>query len=248
MPNLFVIAGPNGAGKSTSAPELLRGARRVDEFVNADVIAKETNVSDIAAGRMTLHRLTELANARKDVAFETTLSSHMLLPRIRAMQQTGYLFHLVFFWIPDADLAVQRVAARVRSGGHAIPEEVIRRRYERGLVNFFNAYAPAADSWLLVDNTGRPPPRRIAWRDVGDRIYVGDNPLWTKLSARYMKPHVEEQKAQPAPERAFTSEELIDAIDRAVRAALARHKALGQSVVVWRDGKIVWVTPEEIEL
>src|SRR5216110_915046 len=77
MPNLFVIAGPNGAGKSTSAPELLTGARRVDEFVNADVIAKETNVSDVAAGRMTLHRLTELANARKDVAFETTLSGHL---------------------------------------------------------------------------------------------------------------------------------------------------------------------------
>ena len=116
MPNLFVIAGPNGAGKSTSAPELLTGARRVDEFVNADVIASERGVSDIEAG--------------------------------------------------------QRVAARVRSGGHAIPEEVIRRRYERGLVNFFNAYAPAADSWILVDNTGRPPPRRIAWRNVGDRIYV----------------------------------------------------------------------------
>lgn len=192
MPNLFVIAGPNGAGKSTSAPELLTGARRVDEFVNADVIASERGVSDIEAG--------------------------------------------------------QRVAARVRSGGHAIPEEVIRRRYERGLVNFFNAYAPAADSWILVDNTGRPPPRRIAWRNVGDRIYVGDNPAWTKLSARYMKPHVEEQKARLAPERAFTSEDLIDAIDRAVRAALARHKALGQSVVVWRDGKVVWLTPEEIEL
>ena len=192
MPNLFVIAGPNGAGKSTSAPELLTGARRVDEIVNADVIASERGVSDIEAG--------------------------------------------------------QRVAARVRSGGHAIPEEVIRRRYERGLVNFFNAYAPAADSWILVDNTGRPPPRRIAWRNVGDRIYVGDNPAWTKLSARYMKPHVEEQKARLAPERAFTSEDLIDAIDRAVRAALARHKALGQSVVVWRDGKVVWLTPEEIEL
>ena len=115
-------------------------------------------------------------------------------------------------------------------------------------MNFFNTYVPAADSWVLVDNTGRPPPRRIAWRDVGDRIYVGDNPLWTKLSARYMKPHVEEQKARPAPERAFTSEDLIDAIDRAVRAALARHKALGQSIVAWRDGKIVWLAPEEIEL
>jgi len=248
MPNLFVIAGPNGAGKSTSAPELLTGARRVDEFVNADVIASERGVSDIEAGRITLRRLAELAKESRDMAFETTLASQLLLPRIRAMQQTGYLFHLVFFWIPDADLAVQRVAARVRSGGHAIPEEVIRRRYERGLVNFFNAYAPAADSWILVDNTGWPPPRRIAWRNVGDRIYVGDNPAWTKLSARYMKPHVEEQKARLAPERAFTSEDLIDAIDRAVRAALARHKALGQSVVVWRDGKVVWLTPEEIEL
>ncbi len=156
MPNLFVIAGPNGAGKSTSAPELLTGARRVDEFVNADVIASERGVSDIEAGRIMLRRLTELAKERREMAFETTLSSHLLLPRIRAMQQTGYLFHLVFFWIPDADLAVQRVAARVRSGGHAIPEEVIRRRYERGLVNFFNTYVPAADSWVLVDNTGRP--------------------------------------------------------------------------------------------
>src|SRR2546426_11882673 len=103
-------------------------------------------------------------------AFETTLSSHLLLPRIRAMQQAGYLFHLVFLWIPHADLAVQRVAARVRSGGHAIQEEVIRRRYERGLVNFFNAYAPAADSWLLVDKhrTAAAEAHRLARRWLPD--------------------------------------------------------------------------------
>ena len=145
MPNLFVIAGPNGAGKSTSAPELLTGARRVDEFVNADVIASERCVSDIEAGRITLRRLTELAKERRDMAFETTLSSHLLLTRIRAMQQAGYLFHLVFFWIPDADLAVQRVAARVlgllqmgvrargpRAGGLAGPG-AIGRRVEVGI-------------------------------------------------------------------------------------------------------------------
>src|SRR5256885_518076 len=114
MPNLFVIAGPNGAGKSTSAPELLTGARRVDEFVNADVIARETNVSDIAAGRMTLHRLTELANARKDVAFETTLSGHLLLPRIRSMQRKGYLFHLIFFWLPSAASRISSTITRRR--------------------------------------------------------------------------------------------------------------------------------------
>ena len=100
MPNLFVIAGPNGAGKSTSAPELLTGARRVDEFVNADVIASERGVSDIEAGRITLRRLTELAEARRDMAFETTLSSRLLLPRIRSMQAAGYLFHLFFFLAP----------------------------------------------------------------------------------------------------------------------------------------------------
>src|SRR5256885_871911 len=100
MPNLFVIAGPNGAGKSTSAPELLTGARRVDEFVNADVIASERGVSDIEAGRITLQRLTELAQARRDMAFETTLSSHLLLPRIRSIQAAGYLFHLFFFLAP----------------------------------------------------------------------------------------------------------------------------------------------------
>ncbi len=92
MPNLFLIAGPNGAGKSTSAPELLSGARRVTEFVNADVIAKAHGVSEIQAGRITLNRLTALAAARQDMAFETTLASPLLLPRIRSMQASATTF------------------------------------------------------------------------------------------------------------------------------------------------------------
>jgi predicted ABC-type ATPase len=82
MPNLFVLAGANGAGKSTSAPEILSGTRKVDEFVNADVIAKDEGVSEIEAGRRTLARLEALARARRDMAFETTLASRTLLPRI----------------------------------------------------------------------------------------------------------------------------------------------------------------------
>jgi predicted ABC-type ATPase len=246
MPNLFVIAGPNGAGKSTSAPELLTGHRRVSEFVNADVIAKERGVSEIQAGRITLNRLTALAEARQDMAFETTLASHFLLPRIRSMQALGYRFHLFFLWLPNADTAVKRVASRVASGGHNIPEEVIRRRYERGLENFFNHYSPAADSWTLFDNAALPPARRIAWRDVGKAVRIGDNGLWRQLVTRYMKPHVEQQ-AVAAPEKLWTSEDLLDAVNRGVRAALKRHKELGQSVVVWRDEKIVTLKPEEID-
>ena len=72
------------------------------------------------------------------------------------MQRTGYLFHLSFFWLPSADMAIERVARRVAAGGHAIPEDVIRRRYERGLDNLFNAYLLAADTWVLMNNTSRP--------------------------------------------------------------------------------------------
>lgn len=249
MPNFFLIAGPNGAGKSTSAPEILTGVRRVAEFVNADVIQRERSVSEIEAGRITLARLDELGAARKDMAFETTLASQGLLPRIRRLQAAGYSFHLIFFWLPNADMAVERVAARVRSGGHHIPEETIRRRYERGLDNFFNLYVPVADTWVLMNNTIQPAPR-IAWGEVGGRLSVRDNRLWTELAARYMKPKpkAEEEKAASYRDPGWTSDDIEAAVNRAVTAALRRHKERGESVVIWRDGKIVWLKPEEIEV
>jgi predicted ABC-type ATPase len=255
MPKFFIIAGPNGAGKSTSAPELLSGPGHVDEFVNADVIAKEEGLSDIAAGRQTLERLDGLAREACDIAFETTLSSRSLLGRIRAMQTQGYRCHLTFFWLPSAEMAVQRVAKRVAAGGHSIPEEVIRRRYERGLENFFGDYEAVVDSWAMINNAMTPPDNRIAWRHVGERIVVADNRLWTQLASRYMKPRAEQPPAAPEIAvteadiaAAFSSERILHAVNKAVTAALRRHKALGQSVVIWRDGKIVELKPEEIDV
>jgi hypothetical protein len=63
-----------------------------------------------------------------------------------------------------------------------------------------------------------------------------------------MKPRVEQQEAVAAPEKLWTSEDLLDAVNRAVHAALKRHKELSQSVVIWRNGKIVTLKPEEIEV
>lgn len=254
MPNLFILAGPNGAGKSTSAPGILVGERQVDEFVNADVIARDEGLSDIAAGRQTLARLEALAAARRDIAFETTLASRMLLPRIQTMQATGYGFHLTFFWLPSADMAVARVAKRVASGGHSIPEDVIRRRYERGLDNFFNTYSPAADSWVLVNNTSRPG-RPVAWRKVGAGVQVLDNALWNQLLGRYMKPRAEQPQvvvgdaeAMARLRKVFDPEDIMDGINRAVTEALRSHKERGESIVIWRDGQIVTLKPEEIDV
>jgi predicted ABC-type ATPase len=247
MPNLFVIAGPNGAGKSTSAPELLTGARAVADFVNADVIQKEQGLSEVEAGRLTLERLDVLSEARSDIAFETTLASKSLLTRIRRMQSWGYRFHLYFFWLPNPDMAVARVAKRVAAGGHHIPEDVIRRRYERGLQNFFNDYLPFADTWVLMNNTSHPGVR-VAYRDIGGPVVVRYSPLWNRLAAEFMKPRAEEERVFPHPDQPWTSQDIEDAVNRAVAAAYKRHKERGESIVIWRDGKIVHVQPEEIDV
>src|SRR5688572_9063273 len=126
MPTLFVLAAPNGAGKSTTARLILTEERTVAEFVNADVVQAEHGVSDTEAGRMALRRLVELTAARRDMAFETTLASASLKGRIAAMRDLGYLLHLIYVWLPTADMAVKRVAARVASGGHSIPENIVR--------------------------------------------------------------------------------------------------------------------------
>ena len=249
MPNLFVIAGPNGAGKSTSAPLLLTGSRHVAAFVNADDIAVSENVGEIEAGRIMLRRLDELARDGQDFAIETTLASRSLRPRIEALREAGYFFHLTYVWLPSADMAVQRVAARVRAGGHAIPEPVIRRRYERGLHNFFNLYMPIADAWQMVDNSSCDKRRPIAMRNPGGPIRVDDPELWQRLSRGAMKPvQKAEQQGPSAYAAQFNGDEVIEAMDLAVREAIARHKALGQSIVIWRDGKVVIVPPEEIEI
>jgi len=249
VPNLFVIAGPNGAGKSTSAPKLLTGSRQVAAFVNADDIAVSEKVGEIEAGRIMLGRLDELARLRQDFAIETTLASRSLCPRIDALREIGYFFHLTYVWLQSADMAVQRVAARVRAGGHAIPEPVVRRRYERGLDNFFNLYMPIADEWQMVDNSWPDGQRPIASRDAVGPIRIENVELWQRLSRGAMKPvQKAEQQLPRVPAPKSNAEEVFEAIYLAGREAVARHKALGQSIVIWRDGKVVVVPPEEIEI
>lgn len=185
-PNLVVLAGPNGAGKSTAAASILRDVLGLDEFVNADVIARglsgfEPERAGLAAGRIMLARLKELARRRLSFAFETTLASRSFAPWIARLIQDGYQFHLVFLWLPHPDLAVARVAARVRDGGHDVPEETIRRRYEAGLRNFFGLYQPMACTWKLCDNSEASQARLIAAGENGIVTHVADSLTWDRI-------------------------------------------------------------------
>lgn len=248
MPKLIVMAGPNGAGKTTTSRLVLTGSRSVAEFVNADIIAVEQGLDDVGAGRAMLARLAALTRERKDIAFETTLSSASMRKRISAMREDGYVFTLVYVWLPSAEMSIERVAARVRAGGHHIPAEVIRRRYPRSLDNLFNVFMPLADSWIMLNNSLGDHPDKIAERDVGGLIRVYDQALWDALRGKHMRSTggVREQLAVPAP--AFTMEDVYQAACRAVSEALAQHRARGESVVIWRDGEVVVLKPEEIDV
>lgn len=181
-PSVVILAGPNGAGKSTVASALLRGALAVNEFVNADVIASGLSAFDpdsaaIAAGRVMLARIRELASQRVNFAFETTLASRSFAPWLRQLVTSGYSAHLVFLWLPSADFAVDRVAERVRTGGHNVPPETVRRRYAAGLRNFFLLYQPLVSGWVLYDSSG-PVPSPVAEGLASHPPTVYDRDVW----------------------------------------------------------------------
>lgn len=189
-PKVVVVAGPNGAGKSTTAPAMVQQALGVQEFVNADTIARGLSefapeTVAVTAGRVMLRRIKHLVFHRADFAFETTLASRTFKPLLDGMRHDGYEFHLIYLWLQTPELAIERVQKRVRLGGHDVPEDVVRRRYERGLRNFFNIYRPIADSWLMLDNSDSPTPKPIAWRNVGGPLQLVKSGPWERLRQSY---------------------------------------------------------------
>jgi len=186
MPNIYVIAGPNGAGKSTMAHALLSRFLHCEEFVNADDIARGLSAFRPAgvaleAGRVMLRRLDDLARRRIDFAFETTLASRSFAPWLRKRQEEDFRVHLFFLWLPAPEVAIERVAARVAAGGHNIPEPDIRRRYERGIRNFFEIYSVLADTWEVYDTSFNTSLLIAAGRSAAD-IQILHSDIWRKFN------------------------------------------------------------------
>ena len=161
-PNVYIVAGPNGAGKSTFARLFLPEYADCREFVNADLIAAGLSPFHpeglaIQAGRLMLERVETLARARVDFGFETTLAGRGYTSLLKRLKGSGYRIHVFFLWLPSVEMALARVGDRVLAGGHSVPEEVVRRRFSRGLANLFRLYAPLLDTWLVFENAEELP-------------------------------------------------------------------------------------------
>jgi predicted ABC-type ATPase len=188
-PNVYIVAGPNGAGKSTFARRFLPDYADCKEFVNADLIAAGLSPFNpeslaIEAGRLMLERIETLARSRVDFGFETTLAGRSQVSLITRLRDDGYRVHLFFLWLPTPELALARVRERVSSGGHFVPEEVVRRRFARGLVNLFHIYEPLLDTYLFFDNSENFH-RLVAFK-INEGRFILDRPTFDIIRLEVM--------------------------------------------------------------
>jgi len=158
----LVIAGPNGAGKSTFAKQYLHPFRGIFYYINADLIASglsptKPEIAAFVAGKIFLKELDRLSSCGENIAIESTLSGLAYIKRFRSLKAKGYRLEIIYLDLKDAHLAIKRVRARVREGGHDIKPEEIRRRFSRSRKNFLEYYRHLADAWYYWDNSGSGP-------------------------------------------------------------------------------------------
>ena len=183
-PQVIVIAGSNGASKTTLAPFLLRDMLGVLEYVNADPIALGLSGFDPAsmsfeAGRIMLGRCITLRNDA--IALRLKVPWPAALTRPGSRDSRPRVIDFICSFCGCAALSWQLRAERVRGGGHFVPEEVIRRRYRRSLINFFSLYQPLADTWSTYDNSGSGTPLLVSAGGEKIRPRIVRPDTWDKL-------------------------------------------------------------------
>lgn len=161
-PRCIIIAGPNGAGKTTFARDYLPGIAKLTHFINADLIAGgisplRPELAARAAGRLVLRELNRLVDAKAEFAFESTLSGRHYAKRVADWKTQGYLIEMVYLRLASPQLALRRIASRVKQGGHNVPRADVLRRFYRGWTNFLNVYRPLADRWAIYENSESKP-------------------------------------------------------------------------------------------
>jgi predicted ABC-type ATPase len=186
-PTVVVIGGPNGAGKTTISRAVIASIGVPMQFVNADVIAQGLGGTDpdkvaLAAGRMMLTRLHQLADAKESFAFESTLASRSFAPFLAKLSKGGYMVHLVYSWVHSPEISIARIKTRVRNGGHFVPDNVVRRRFARSARNLIRLYIPLASRWRVYDNSSGLGPTLVGRKTEGGDARVLKRALWARLT------------------------------------------------------------------
>lgn len=233
---LYIIAGCNGAGKTTASKRFLPCILKCRQWVNADEIAYGLSPLDpmsVAAqsGRLMLERIDELLLNDETFAIETTLATRSYRNLVLRAQERGYTVMLVFFYLSSPQLAIDRVAHRVKNGGHYVPDDVVIRRYYRGLKNLTDIFMPIVDRWVIYqyDINGY---RLVAEGIKGDVLDMCDKTIIREEDIAYMSKQ---------------NRLIIECCNQAV-LDMIQEMALHDELVVMADlhGKPVWVKAREV--
>lgn len=186
-PNVYIIAGPNGAGKTTFATEFLPQYAKCKNFVNADLIASglapfSPESAAIKAGRILLEQLRSLSEQKADFAFESTLSGTAYVPFLKKLKSKGYVIHIFYLWVPKVGLSLARIKERVAKGGHDVPSQDVKRRFNKSFEKFLHLYRPLADYWSIIDNAS--VTTQIIVRGMGDQLEIIDEDLYGSIVKR----------------------------------------------------------------
>jgi predicted ABC-type ATPase len=231
MPNLYLIAGCNGAGKTTASKTLFPQMLNCKEFVNADSIAagiSPYNPDGVAleAGRIMLKRVNHLLKEGLDFAFETTLSTRSFVPLLQRAREAGFRVVLIFLWLDSPAMAKARVAHRVSRGGHHIPDEIVERRYFRGISNLMNIYRSVCDQWMVFDNRYEQPVR-IADGKAGFDANIVQPERWSVFVQQSNR-----VECPSAPYYTTYVERLLQAVADGVYLLVKERAILGDTLVV----------------
>lgn len=167
MPTLTMIAGPNGSGKSTITAAGSFG--ETSNLIDPDAIARTMNPDDpaqaaLAAGRQAILRARSFVEQRVSFSVETTLAGNGQLMLLAEAKRAGFEINVFYVALTRVEMQVDRVQIRISQGGHSVPPDDIRRRYERSLANAPKALR-MAHLGIVFDNSGLEPAPVLRLKD-----------------------------------------------------------------------------------
>lgn len=177
-PEVMVFAGPNGSGKST----IKRMAKIAGVYINADDIKKTNLCSDLDAALKAEELRENMLEKGEDFTFETVLSTDRNISLLKRAKEKGYFIRGIYILTASPDINVARVNSREAFGGHGVPEEKIRSRYDKAL-KLIPQFIGICDIVHIYDNTIEP--YRI-FKKRKDKTFYWENDFWNKDSIKQL--------------------------------------------------------------